>query len=127
MMRRRYGRIVCGTGCAVALLALAPTVAGAAADGAAKVTTVAGTGVPGGAGGGGPSSRAELAAPSGIAVDRAGDVAVADSGNCRVELIAGHSGRHFGIAMKARDMYAVAGTGCGRHGSRAPSPSVEDP
>jgi sugar lactone lactonase YvrE len=91
------------------------------------VTAVAGTGVPGRAGGGGLSSRAELAAPSGIAVDSAGDVAVADSGNCRVELIAGHTGRHFGIAMKARDMYTVAGSGCGRDRSRTASSSMEDP
>src|SRR5580704_15722287 len=103
MMRRRYGRIVCGTGCAVALLALAPTAAGAAAGGLATVTTVAGTGVPGRGGGEGPSTRAQLQAPSGTAVDSAGDVAVADAGNCRVELIAGRGGRHFGIAMRARD------------------------
>ncbi len=127
MMRPRYGRIACGTWCAVVLLALAPTAAGAAAGDTATVTAVAGTGVPGRTGGGGPSARAELAAPSGIAVDNAGDMAVADTGNCRVELIAGHTGRHFGLAMKARDIYTVAGSGCGRPDLRATSPPVEDP
>jgi hypothetical protein len=109
------------------LLVLTPTGAGAA-PGAPTVSTVAGTGALGHRGDGGLSERAELAGPTGIAVDGTGDIAVADTGNCRVEMIAARAGRHFGIAMQARHIYTVAGTGCGREGSTHPSPtSVGDP
>ena len=126
-MRTRYGRIFAGTGCTLALLTLVSAMTGEAASGATRVTMVAGTGKPGRVGIDGPSTRSELAGPSGIAVDSVGDVAVADTGNCRVEMIPGHAGRHFGIAMKAHDLYTVAGTGCGRHSSSTKGPSVEDP
>jgi hypothetical protein len=66
-------------GCAVALLALTPTGAGAASGGT-SVSAVAGTGAFGYSGDGGPAGRAELAGPTGIAVDGAGDIAVADTG-----------------------------------------------
>jgi trimeric autotransporter adhesin len=97
------------------VLVVMATAGATGANGAGAVTTVAGTGTVGHAGDGGPSLRGELAAPSGIAVDGAGDVAVADSGNCRVEMIAHRSGRRFGLAMKAGHFYTVAGTGCGHH------------
>ncbi|SPF47596.1 putative NHL repeat containing protein [Candidatus Sulfopaludibacter sp. SbA4] len=45
------------------------------------ITTVAGTGVRGGLGNGGPAKAAQLAYPSGVAVDVEGDLYVADTGN----------------------------------------------
>jgi trimeric autotransporter adhesin len=114
-------------GCAVALLALTPTGAGAASGGT-SVSAVAGTGAFGYSGDGGPAGRAELAGPTGIAVDGAGDIAVADTGNCRVEMIAARAGRHFGIEMRARHIYTVAGTGCSRGGAKRATPMpVSDP
>jgi hypothetical protein len=113
-----------GVGCTVVLLALVSSPAQAAPT----VTTVAGTGAVGHTGDGGPAARALLASPSGIAVDGAGDVVVADTGNCRVQVIAGHSGRHFGVAMKARHIYTVVGTGCHGHGSTShAAPWLGDP
>ncbi len=126
-MRSRYRRAVVGTACAVVLGALVAPGADAA-SGAPTVVGVAGTGAPGHKGDGGPSVRAELTGPTGIAVDAAGDLAVADSGNCRVRLIAARGGRHFGIAMTARHIYTVAGRGCGRRGSTRSAPtSLADP
>jgi sugar lactone lactonase YvrE len=115
-----------GTAAAAVLLALVSSAAaaadggpagGGAATGGATVSTVAGTGAVGDAGDGGPSGRAELAGPSGIAVDADGDVAVADSGNCRVELMAARSRRYLGLAVRAGHIYTVAGTGCRRRHS----------
>ncbi len=125
-MRSRFTRALLGSGCVAALLAVSAPGA-AASGGAVSVAVVAGTGVAGRSGGGGVSARAELAAPSGVAVDAAGDVAVADTGNCRVEMISGRSGRHFGIAMKSGHIYTVAGSGCGGHRSGRSTPSVGDP
>ncbi|HXQ43069.1 MAG TPA: hypothetical protein VN816_00395 [Acidimicrobiales bacterium] len=126
-MRSRYRRALLGSGCAAALLAASAPGAAAAPDGAASVAVVAGTGVVGSSGDGGVSTRAELTAPSGIAVDQAGDVAVADTGNCRVEMIAGRSGRYFGIAMMEGRIYTVAGTRCGGRRADRATPSVGDP
>ncbi len=76
-----------------------------------------GTGVAGifGKGGfsgdGGPATSALLDQPTGIAVDSAGDIFLADSGNNRVREIASTSHTSFGIAMAAGDIYTVAGNG----------------
>jgi hypothetical protein len=113
-MASRVSKIGGVTACALVVLALVSSPSGAAAT----VSVVAGTGKGGAAGDGGPGNRAELAAPSGVAVDGAGDVAVADTGNCRVRLIAARRSRRFGIAMKAGHIYTVAGSGCGRSGHR---------
>ncbi len=51
------------------------------------ITTVAGTGTPGFGGDGGPATAAELSGPSGLAIDAAGNLLVADSGNVRVRRI----------------------------------------
>ena len=55
------------------------------ADGSA--TTVAGTGLPGFAGDGGPAAEAELSLPYGIAIGPDGSVYVGDSGNNRIRKI----------------------------------------
>ncbi len=52
------------------------------------ITTIAGTGVAGFAGDGGAATSAQLALPSGIAVDGAGNVYIADTNNQRIRRIA---------------------------------------
>lgn len=52
------------------------------------IHTIAGTGVAGFSGDGGPAALAQLNAPYGVAVDRAGNVYIADLGNARVRRVA---------------------------------------
>ena len=56
-------------------------------DPAGVVTTVAGTGVSGYSGDGGPASAAQLASPVGLAVDLRGNLYIADSANRRVRKV----------------------------------------
>ena len=58
-------------------------------DGAGVITTIAGTGVRGFSGDGGPAVEAKLDGPSGIAVDGAGNVYIADRGNDRIRRVDG--------------------------------------
>ncbi len=51
------------------------------------ITTVAGTGAPGFSGDGGQASKAQLSSPSGVAIDSAGDLFIADTGNNRVRMV----------------------------------------
>jgi len=52
------------------------------------ITTVAGTGAPGYSGDGGPATAALLSNPAGVAVDGAGDLFIADTGNAVVRKVA---------------------------------------
>ncbi|MDA8184297.1 MAG: hypothetical protein M0035_07725, partial [Actinomycetota bacterium] len=51
------------------------------------ITTVAGTGVAGYSGDGGPATQAELFDPSGLALSSNGDLYIADSGNNRIRMV----------------------------------------
>jgi uncharacterized protein (TIGR03437 family) len=51
------------------------------------IDTIAGTGIPGLAGDGGPATNAQLYAPYGIAVDSSGNLYIADLGNRRIRLV----------------------------------------
>ncbi|HEY1757873.1 MAG TPA: hypothetical protein VGG72_21060 [Bryobacteraceae bacterium] len=51
------------------------------------VTTVAGTGTIGFSGDSGPATSAQLTAPQGVAVDAAGDIYIADTGNQRIRKV----------------------------------------
>ena len=53
------------------------------------ITTMAGNGTPGFGGDGGPATSAQLYAPSGIAVDSAGNLYIADSANHRIRQVSG--------------------------------------
>jgi len=78
---------------------------------AGDIYTVAGTGKAGFSGDGGPAASAELWDPSWVAVDGAGNLVIADAGNCRVRVVAASTGTFYGQAMTAGDIYTVAGTG----------------
>ena len=51
------------------------------------ITTVAGTGMVGFSGDGGPASAAQLNAPVGVAIDRGGNLFIAESGNARIRKV----------------------------------------
>ncbi len=80
------------------------------------ITTVAGTGIAGDVGDGGAASNAQLDEPSGVAVDDAGNVYVADALNSRIRRIDGVTG----------DIATVAGTGtAGFSGDGGPAASAQ--
>ncbi len=61
-------------------------------DTTGALTVIAGTGRQGFAGDGGPAAAAELNAPGGIALDTAGNIFIADTGNQRIRRIASSDG-----------------------------------
>jgi uncharacterized protein (TIGR03437 family) len=78
------------------------------------ITTVAGNGVSGFSGDGGPATRGELAAPGAVAVDAAGNLYIADTGNNRVRKVS------IGVIT------TVAGTGIeGFSGDGGPATSAQ--
>ena len=87
---------------------------------AGGVYTIAGTGSRGFSGDGGPATSAALDFRFGaaVAVDSAGNVAVADSGNARVRVVAARSGTFYGQHMTGGDIYTIAGNGADGIGAR---------
>ncbi|HXQ62361.1 MAG TPA: hypothetical protein VN796_08500 [Acidimicrobiales bacterium] len=87
---------------------------------------VAGTGVSGFSGDGGPAVRARLDGPGGVSVDAVGDLFIADTDNCVVREVPAETGTFYGISMVAHDIYTVAGTGvCGSSGVGGPARSAQ--
>ncbi len=76
-----------------------------------KLYSIAGDGSYGFSGDGGPARSAQLGDPAGLAVDQHGNVVIADAGNNRVRVLAEKTGTFYAQAMKAGDIYAVAGDG----------------
>jgi trimeric autotransporter adhesin len=62
-------------------------------------------------GDGGPATSAVLIGPEGVTVDANGNLAISDAGHNRVRVVAAHTGTFYGQAMKAGDIYTIAGTG----------------
>jgi hypothetical protein len=78
---------------------------------AGDIYTIAGTGIGGFSGDGGPAVHARLDRPTGVALDAAGNVLVSDSFNERIRVVAAATGTFYGQAMTAGHIYTVAGTG----------------
>lgn len=79
------------------------------------IYTVAGSGVCGSAGQGGPIGGAQLYDPVAVAVDFAGDLLVADRGDQSVLLATASGGTYYGTAVAADDIGVVVG-GTGSYG-----------
>ncbi len=82
---------------------------------AGRVVTVAGTGVCGTAGQGGPAAEAQLSSPVAVAIDARGDLLVADSGDQSVLLKAAQGGTFYGTSVGTGDIGVVLG-GTGSYG-----------
>ena len=80
---------------------------------AGDIYTIAGTGTGGFSGDGSPATAAELYTPSGVAVDAAGNLLIADTYNNRIRVVAASTGTFYGQPMTAGDIYTIAGTGTG--------------
>jgi hypothetical protein len=81
------------------------------------VATVAGTGRAGDSGDGGVATSGQLDEPTGVAVDRSGDVFIADTANCKVRVVPAANGEVLGQSVERDHLYTVAGTGvCGSAG-----------
>ncbi|HET7245022.1 MAG TPA: hypothetical protein VFJ07_09320, partial [Streptosporangiaceae bacterium] len=68
---------------------------------AGHIYTIAGNGIQGFSGDGGPATAAELNTPLRVTVDAAGNVLISDSFNQRLRVLAVTSGRFYGQAMTA--------------------------
>jgi hypothetical protein len=82
---------------------------------AGDIYTVAGAGTSG-LGDGGPAITAQLNQEAGVALDAAGNVVVADSGDRRIRVVAVKTGTFYGQAMTVGDIYTVAGGGTSNPG-----------
>jgi hypothetical protein len=78
---------------------------------AGDVYTIAGRGEQGSSGSGGPASKARFEILDGVTTDRHGNVILTDTVSGIVWVIAVRSGRFYGQAMTAGDIYSVAGGG----------------
>src|SRR5581483_209652 len=101
---------------------------------AGEIYTVAGdsTGSSGSSGNGGASTSALLDQPAAVTVTSGGDLFIADSGNNRVQEVAGSTGSQWGISMSANDIYTIAGdasgtSGLSGNGGNATSALLENP
>ena len=81
------------------------------------VANMAGTGTAGDGGDGDVATSAQLHEPTGVAVDRSGDLFIADTANCKVRVVPAASGSVLGRPVERDHIYTVAGTGiCGSAG-----------
>jgi uncharacterized protein (TIGR03437 family) len=74
-----------------------------------RTTTVAGTGVNGYSGDGGPATSAQLSSPAGVAADAAGNVYIADTNNQRIRMVSAATGIITTVAGTGRSGYAGDG------------------
>ena len=94
--------------------------------GSRTAVTVAGTGTAGFDGDGLVATASELDQPTGVAVDAAGDLFIADTASCRVRVLPAAGTTLFGQAMTTGHLFTVAGTGvCGSAGQGGPMRSAQ--
>jgi hypothetical protein len=94
--------------------------------GSRAVVNVAGTGTGGFNGDGLDATTSELDVPTGVAVDGAGDLFIADTANCRVRVLPAATGTLFGQPVHSGGLFTVAGTGvCGSTGQGGPLRTAE--
>jgi trimeric autotransporter adhesin len=92
---------------------------------AGDIYTVAGNGVQGFSGDGGPATSAELDRAV-AALDGSGNLIIADNLNNRIRVVAEATGTFYGVPMTAGDIYTVAGDGtAGFAGDGGPATSAE--
>ncbi len=75
------------------------------------IYTVAGNGTNAFAGDSGLATSGSVSYPYGLAVDGAGNIYVADTGNSRIRMIAKTTATFFGQSMTANNIYTIAGNG----------------
>ncbi len=86
----------------------------------------AGTGTEGYGGSGSLATSSPLNEPTGVAVDSSGDVFIADTDNCRVEMVPASSKAFDGQAMIKGHLYDIAGDGtCGSSGRGSDGPLAQ--
>jgi hypothetical protein len=73
--------------------------------------------------GDGVPATSALIGPQGVSHDRAGNMIIGDGSRLRV--VAARTGRFYGQAMKAGDIYTVAGTGSGYRSSGDGGPALK--
>ena len=89
------------------------------------IYTVAGSTF-GNSGDGGPATKAQLNRPIAVAVDKQGDISIADYASNSVRVVAARTGSLYGVSMRAGDIYTVAGTGgAGFAGDGGPATSAK--
>jgi len=93
---------------------------------AGDIYLIAGNGLLGYSGIGGPATTAEIGCPLGTVVDPRGNVVFSDSCNERIMVVADANGTFYGQAMTAGDLYSIAGDGTGGYsGDGGPATSAE--
>ncbi|MGD0681221.1 MAG: Ig-like domain repeat protein [Terracidiphilus sp.] len=97
-------RMVCGK-------ATTATISGTTCSSAGIITTIAGKGSVGYGGDSGPAADATLSSPSGVALDGAGNLYIADTGNNAVRMISAATGNITTVAGNGTPGYRLADDG----------------
>lgn len=118
--------LICALLALFLLLAQAVTAPAAFCLDVGYITTAAGTGTKGYSGDGGPATSAQMNSVWGVAVDKEGNLYIADSANRVIREVASWNHTQFGINMTAGNIYTVAGNGTsGYSGDNGPATNAQ--